>query len=369
MNKLHVLMTNHMDLKTMALVIRQMPFIIKHFDCLLVECAPNNVSNDALLKYFRDIQLTYELDLTPVKEQLGISEAHCLVLKNEYVGAISDEEKMLLKYLAVKEITRKSEGKLAGEINMVFYQLYYYQFLSLAFKNGMTLVGVEDRLYYPGRGLLQFNRDDAIVANTAEAVQKQKNCLMLVGASHGVDLIQAFQKHKSMINYYTHIYGDHYVIDPQAKSLLFKAEIEMGRFELAETQSYVYLDITQKTDLEQDTTFRERLLAMESNGLTYQEHGRTVVSDGSSFSKILSRKSQLTFFTTMHSKSYVADAVLNIENGEEKRAAVALKARIGLGDFFRTEGGREVFVIKNTNDPDPKRLEMLRDRLERISSP
>ena len=108
---------------------------------------------------------------------------------------------------------------------------------------------------------------------------------------------------------------------------------------------------------------------MESNGLTYQEHGRTVVGDGSSFSKILSRKSQLTFFTTMHSKSYVADAVLNIESGEEKRAAVALKARIGLGDFFRTERGREVFVIKNTNDPDPKRLEMLRDRLQLIPSP
>jgi hypothetical protein len=59
---------------------------------------------------------------------------------------------------------------------------------------GIELVGIESSSYSPGAGKFQPTRDQDVVANTLNVMRNRRNGLMLVGASHGIDLIKANKK-------------------------------------------------------------------------------------------------------------------------------------------------------------------------------
>ncbi len=360
-------MTNHADISTIELFIRQLPLVEKQFDCILVECVPNHLGNQPLLNYLSDNMLGHELDLRTVQQTLGLSNADCLALRNVYQNPMSDEEKMQLKYEIIKKI--RGEGDIhfssnMGSINMLFFQFYYYHFLSQALKRGIQLVGIEKPGYAPGRGRFDECRNDSIVFNARRLVEENKNCLLVIGANHGIDLIKALRKSNTIKNVFTHLYCDLSVVDSQSESNLFRAQIEKGAFKLSDQQSYLYLDLSQKSKLEQDVIFCERVLTVESAKSIYHQYGRFLVEGGTVFSNRLSNLSHLTFFTTIDQVDFVADAMVAITSEDEKTAAEVLKEKTNLGDFFNNEQGQEVFVIKDTNATE--RLDLLKCSLDRI---
>lgn len=350
MPNLHVLMTNHSDVNSIKLLIKQLPFIKDHYGAFIVECVPCGVKNEAVLKYISEVMLTYVLDLTPVNDQLGLSETHLLALKNVFPTSLTDEEKMQLKYEAVKKIVDDNKFNFEPNVKQVFYQFYYYHYLSEALKNGIELVGVEHPSYAPGAGIFQATRDQSIVANTLEVMKEKQNCLMLVGASHGIDLIKAKQS-GTMKNSYTHLYCDNTVINVNAPSQLFKKEIESSNYSLTEHQSYLYLDLSQNNMGDQAAIFQERVLATKSKKPVYHEYGRKPVQEKSTFCVALAELSGLPFFMSFD-KEYYADTVCTIDNKHKKQLAKTVQVKTGIGTFFKSDHGATVFVVKNTNAPE-----------------
>ena len=284
-------------------------------------------------------------------KNIGIPEEHRLALQNKYLSNLSDDEKMRLKYEAAKAIRVNKAIQLNG-VNKLFSQFYYYYFFSAAVSNGFELLGIEDSSYSPGLGIFQVNRDDAIVANVMKHMDENENCIMVIGATHGIDLIQAFRTK---------------IIDQRTPSMQFKTIIEQGDFILADNQSYLYLDLSQKSKQEQEVLFSERMLAVQSaDELVYHQYGRRSWAVGSSFAVHLSHLTKLSFFSTMDDKHSVADAVCMIDDENEKQIAKTIQGKTGLGAFFRTDQGKDVFVIKNTNNPEG--LVQLRESLNSLSS-
>lgn len=356
MENLHVLMTSHSDINCIELLINELPFIKKYYDTFLVESVPQPLSNQKLLDYLRNVMLTYKLDLTEVAAQLNISKDHILALNGEYSRDMTDEEKMFLKYEAVKELKTNNNLAFNAQINHFFYQFSYYHYLSQAKKNGIELIGIEHPSYYPGMGQFQINRDNEIVSNTLKITQQNKRCLMLVGASHGVDLIKNFKSRETIKNSYTHLYCESLAINPKTPGNLFRIQIESGAFVLAGNQSYSYYDLSNKTKSEQSLILEKRIVTANSKKPTYQEYGRTSTAEASSFCRDLSSLSGLSFFTTVD-KDYFADAVCALNTQESKKLAQNVQQKTGLGNFFNTNNGNSVFVIKNTNT---ERLDILR---------
>ena len=355
-------MTNHTDIKSIELIISQLPFIKSHYNCLLVECVPNSLNNESLLTYLRNIMLTYTLNLTAVQNELNIADKYISALCNKYSENISDKEKMQLKYEAVKII--REQIQLPGNINQVFYQFFYYHYLSEALKLGLNLFGVEDNGYRPGQGIHQLNRDQEIVNNTMKLTLANQNCFMMVGASHGVDLIKSFQKCQIIKNSYTHLYCENSVINQNSKGYLFKTEIESGNGNLTDMQTYIFLDISQKSNEEQIKIFHERIVTAESEELVYHQYGKSSYSKGSSFSVSLSKLTGLYFFTTMDDKNYVADAVCVMKDLDQKSKAMNVQQQTGLGSFFKTDSGVEVFAIQDTNGGE--RLDLMQNSLNKL---
>ncbi len=351
MPNLHVLMTNHTDINSIELLISELPFIGKHYDTLLVECVPCSFSNQKALNYLRSVMLTYVIDLTPIAEQLAISKKHLLALKNEFAEEVSDEVKMSLKYEAVKEIKANTKIVFEQGINQVFFQYYYYHYLSQAFKLDIGLIGIEHSSYSPGRGIGQVNRNGAIVSNTLKIAQEHSNCLMMVGATHGVDLIKSFRKQEIVKNNYTHLYCDASSIPSQSPSQLFKIQIETGDYVLSENQSYSYCNLFSESKEQQVRLLKNRVMATKSNKPSYHDYGRTVSKEPNSFCFELSRLSGLLFFTVID-KSYFADAICELNTKEKKQLAQLTQEKLGLGEFFKKDSGKSVFVVKNTNVPE-----------------
>lgn len=347
MPNLHILMTNHSDINSIKLLINQLPFIKDHYGTFIVECIPNGVQNKDVLKYLSNVMLTYILDLTSVNDQLGLSQTHLLALKNEFATSLTDEEKMQLKYEAVKEIA-DNKFNFGLNIKQVFYQFYYYHYFSEALKNGIELIGIEHPSYSPGAGKFQVTRDQNIVANTLEIMKEKQNCLMLVGASHGVSLIKANKQNLMVKNSYSHLYCDNSVINANAPSQIFKNEIESGNYSLNEYQSYLYLDLSQNNLNEQAAVFQERILATKSKKPVYHEYRREPTQEKSTFCMTLAQLSGLPFFMSFD-KEYYADTVCLIDDKDKNQAAKKTQEKIGIGTFFKSDKGANVFVVKNTN--------------------
>lgn len=346
---IHVLMTNHTDLVCFNLLIRQVPFIKTHFDCLLVECVPHPLANDALLKYLRDNILIHVIDLSSVNTMLGLSDEHLLALKGEYKGLVSDVMKMQLKYEAVQRILANTGVKIKGA-EQVFQLILYYHFMSEALKSGIQLTGIEDPKYQAGRGKYQPDRDEHILKNILKEMSTHQRCLTAIGATHGVHLINALKDHKEIKNCYTPLCGNYADIDRQAPSFILKEQIEAGEHQLADTQSYIYLNITDLPMPQQDELFCRRITSTASDDPVYHEYGRATIEDGAAFSKSLSKYSGLSFLSNLNMSSFWADTVVHLTTSEEKEIARRLQMKSQLGGFFRTEHGGDVFVIKNTND-------------------
>ena len=185
MRKLHTLMTNHCDINAIELLICELPFIKEHFDCILIESVPSNLRNESLKKYLSDVILSYGIDLTPITHRGQLSDTHSNALRNIYANNFSDDEKNLLRYEAAKEV--RKHFNFNGQVNnpnRLLYQFHLMHFITEAIKNGVTLVGIEDRSYFPGVGVNQANRNEAIVANTIKLTETYEKCLLVVGASH-----------------------------------------------------------------------------------------------------------------------------------------------------------------------------------------
>ena len=363
MPNLHVLMTNHSDVNSIKLLIEQLPFIKEHYETFAVECVPYGLKNEEILQYLSKVMLTYVLDLTAINEQLGLSKIHLLALKNVYTATLTDEEKMRLKYEAVKEIVDNAKCDFEPNIKQVLYQFYYYHYLSEAIKMGIELVGVESSSYSPGAGKFQPTRDQDVVANTLNVMRNRQNVLMLVGASHGIDLIKANKKNGTMRNSYTHLYCDSTVISSNAPSQRFKREIESGDYSLTDNQSYLYLDLSEHNANGRTNIFQQRVLDTKSKKAVYHEYGRKLMQVGGSFCQALSKLGRLPFCISLD-KEYYADTVCVIENVDDKNRAKEIQEKTGLGSFFKVDRGANIFVIKNTNEPDNG--ETLRDALNKL---
>ena len=357
-------MTNHSDIAHMELLIRHIPNIKAHFNSILVECMPKNLSNEALIKQYRDLALSYLIDLKAVKVTLGLTANEVRVMQNEYQKPLSDEEKFVQKYQIIEKIRDKSGASLGVRLNMMFYNFYYLYFLIEAHKQGIQLFGIEASTYYPGIGRFNSSRDQEIVKNTIQLTEKHEKCFVVIGASHGIDLIKAYQKITSVKSAFTHIYLDSTLIDEKSESMLFKKEIEESDYKLNETQSYLYLDLSANDEKEQSDIFLDRIVSMDTDEKLYHAYPRMRCPDGSGFSTTLSRRTSLPFFATLDSKDYVADAVLEIDTLSKKTASEALKQKIGFGEFFQTERGKPIFVIQDTNEPS--RSKLLQASLEKI---
>ena len=199
-------MTNHLDIAHMELLLRHIPNIKGHFNSILVECMPKDLSNKALIKHHRDIVLSYIIDLNAVKSALGLTANEVRVMQNEYQKPLSDEEKFAQKYQIIQKIRGKSGALLGDQLNMMFYNFYYLYFLIEAHKQGIPLFGIEASTYYPGVGRFDSSRDQEIVKNTIQLTEKHEKCFVVIGASHGIDLIKAYQKITSVKSAFTHIY-------------------------------------------------------------------------------------------------------------------------------------------------------------------
>lgn len=347
MSNLHVLMTQHTDIDCIMLLIAQLPFIKEQYETFVVESVPYGVKNKDVLKYLSNVSLTYVVDLTKINEQLGLSKTHLSALKNEYSASLTDEEKMQLKYEAVIEISNRTVN-FEQDVKQVFYIYCYYHYLSEALKNGIELFGIEHPSYYPGAGKFQSIRDSSIVANTFEVMKEKQNALMLAGASHGVDLIKAYKQNETMKNSYTHLYCDNSDINTNSPSQLFKKDIESGNYSLTENQSYLYLNLAQKSMEEQSLAFQERVLATKSNKPVYHDYGRKPVQEKSAFCMALAKLGDLPFSMSID-KDYYADTTCTIDDKDKMKAANRIQEKAGIGTFFKNDKGVTVFAVKNTN--------------------
>lgn len=362
MRNLHVLMTNHEDGNFTKILIDEIPFIQAHYNTLLVECVPFGNNDIDVLKYVGHVLLTAEFDFSGVKTSLTITQKRAL--KNAFSKEMDDSDKIALKQQAIitlledKRLTMDGPGSPLKLLNI----FYYYQFLSTALRAGVQLIGTEASDYRPQAN--QPHRYQAFVDHVLrEATEEGRRCLLLAGATHGVDLIKAPTIPKGLKIDYTQIYCDPAIMascKETSPAQRFRPEIESGRFRLSENQSYLFLDLTKVKDTEQKDLFRQRVISTSSDLPVYHTDGHNRSDDLGVASKAIARLSHLSFFSSFD-QDYFVDTVTEISKPNQLARAISFQATSGLGGFFRTDQGKIVFAVKRTNDP--YQFETLRDKL------
>lgn len=375
MKNLHVLMADNSDINALKMLINYLPFTKGDYETILVECVPTTMKNENALKFVAKNLANQGFDFQPdLKKKLGLSDIEFLVLKNVYPSnqtPLTDEKKIQLKFTIINNLTERGL-RFNSLISAAFSQFYYYHYLSVALKNGIELIGIEDPSYIAGCGKFSKTRNQILVNNTLEAMKEKQNCLMIIGASHGFDLIAANKK-SGMIKYlYTHLKcskinseNDNIHDDPANYIKEFRNKITSGNYSLTEYESYVYLDFFKK-GIDPFQIFGKRILDSKSNELFYfyHEYGRNPADQKSTFCSTLSQLSDLPFSMSLD-KEYYADAVCIINDKEKMQAAKAIKAKTGIGTFFKSDKGNDVFVVKNTNAPE--NLQPLAKALDTLS--
>ncbi|MBV9576472.1 MAG: hypothetical protein JO149_07600 [Gammaproteobacteria bacterium] len=356
---LTVIMVTHADLALTTLLRDNLKSFKKKFDCLLLESVPNHLSGEHVLQYLRNILLVPNISLTNFA---NVPPEHVDYLLNIYADNISDHEKILLKCEAISAFMQRHGKHINAEIKARFNQYYYYHFVAEALKAGFPIVGIESQKYFPG-SIPAYKRDMHITYYTKKRVSENKNCLLVIGAGHGAALIQAY-KNETFKNNYLHLYSHHDEIDNNFISMLFKKEIEEGNYALSKYQSYSFLALSQYNDWDKKFIIRKEVLGNNTYDLIYHSFAKDKMRQQDIVCKQLAIKSQLPFFTALHTKTLVTDAVLEINNEVEKAQAVSLNKKIGLGRFFKSDKGQDMFVIEDTNATD--RAALLHQRINAL---
>jgi hypothetical protein len=209
MQIIYVALENHSDHELIDLLTENLPWIKRNFSTWMMECVPIQYQNQDALRYlFRQIK-DYRFDFAGIDL---FNEEEVLFLNMPFVEAMLTKETAFsqpnpdLKAIAFVERRIELISSLinSDEIDhsqnegleqmLGIFKRYRLFFLCLA--EGIQLKGMEPSSYQAGLGIFDSiggRRDasmfDAIVKAQRDGVEK--GIFMLLGASHGITLIQA----------------------------------------------------------------------------------------------------------------------------------------------------------------------------------
>lgn len=189
MKPIYILLNNHNDFHIFDLLQKNMPWIVKNFSTVLMECAPMQFTGAAALEYYFDILKTYKIDTSNLPEGI-LKEEDSNFLAKPYEPAQMAADIFIEKRVASLSIMGKQFSKM--------YDLFKgYQFFANCLKQGIELRGAEPSSYLPGLGIFEpiVKRDVAMhQALNSAANTSLRGVFFIVGASHGINLIQALAK-------------------------------------------------------------------------------------------------------------------------------------------------------------------------------
>lgn len=255
MKKLYVAMTHHRDIASIKLCIRNIDLIKKYVKCVLVEGVPYNMADDAVLGYYSSILRQYNKDLqldeplAPFKDLL--TEAQYTSLKNGRMDFRTID-------LLMADISKKE--RIPKRVMPYVCAYAWYAFMRAAHQKGLFLRGLEEKDYFPGLGSLMLNRDASIVQHCRDHVKEMGSCFALVGASHGVDMIEELKSDMEIQDSYFHIYCNSTVIKLSLPSIQLRNKLASHPEYLGKSNSTRLLIILDKKGPHKMRIFKKSLI-------------------------------------------------------------------------------------------------------------
>ena len=189
MKPIYILLDNHTDFYIFDLLQENMPWIVKNFSTVLMESAPMQLTGAEALEYYFDKIKTYTLDTSNLPKGI-LKEEDSNFLAKPYEPSQMAPDIFIEKRIAALSIMGKQVSQLYGILKG-------YQFFANCLKQGIELRGAEPSSYRPGLGIFEpiVKRDVAMhQALNSAANTSLRGVFFIVGASHGINLIQALAK-------------------------------------------------------------------------------------------------------------------------------------------------------------------------------
>ena len=190
MKTIYILLDNHADHYVHDLLLTNMPWIVKNFSTIMIECVPMQLKGENALEFLFNVVKSYTFDVEP-----GIfkQEEKAFLSKPYDPNQMTPENFITKRTILLSHLCLHQDKTCdMNPIKIVISNFKRYQFFATCLRQGIQIKGMEPREYRPGLGLFDSDSRDAAIFNSVKiaADTSALGVFVTVGAYHGISLIQ-----------------------------------------------------------------------------------------------------------------------------------------------------------------------------------